>query len=176
MHKSYAAPMNTLPFPTPLGTCALTWDEEGITGLQLLVAPAKKSTAKKAESPEAPAYVKDAASWVQKLLEGKDPGLFRGKLKWSQVTDFRRSVYKAAQKVPFGETCSYGELARELGLKPGASRAVGQALGANPWLLLVPCHRILSSNGKLTGFSAPGGVKTKAKLLEIEGSVLIAPI
>lgn len=168
--------MNTLPFSTTLGLCALTWDEEGITGLQLLVAPPKKAAAKKAEATEAPTHVKEAAAWVQKLLAGKDPGVFRGKLKWSQVTDFRRSVYKATQKVPFGETCSYGEIAQTLGLKPGASRAVGQALGANPWLLLVPCHRILAANGKLTGFSAPGGVKTKAKLLEIEGSVLIAPI
>ena len=71
-------------------------------------------------------------------------------------------------RIPFGNVCSYGELATVVG-KPGAARAVGQALGANPIALIVPCHRIIGYDGHLHGFSAPNGLQTKAWLLRLEG-------
>jgi methylated-DNA-[protein]-cysteine S-methyltransferase len=88
-------------------------------------------------------------------------------LDWDGVTPFQRRVYEAAREIPAGETRTYGELARRLG-SPGGARAVGQALGRNPFVLVVPCHRVLASNGSLGGFSAHGGARTKRMLLDIE--------
>ena len=76
--------------------------------------------------------------------------------------------------VKAGQTSSYGDIAAKLGYASGLSRAVGTALGANPWPLLVPCHRIVSVGGKMTGFSGPGGIKTKLRLLALEGAQLFA--
>jgi methylated-DNA-[protein]-cysteine S-methyltransferase len=77
-------------------------------------------------------------------------------------------VYEAVRSLPSGQTATYGEIAARLGT-PGAARAVGQALGRNPFLLAVPCHRVLGADGKPGGFSAPGGLAMKARLLELEG-------
>jgi methylated-DNA-[protein]-cysteine S-methyltransferase len=83
------------------------------------------------------------------------------------VDAFRRRVYAATREIAPGATASYGEIARAIG-EPGAARDVGAALGENPFPLVVPCHRVLAANGALHGFSAPGGIATKRKLLEIE--------
>ncbi len=84
-------------------------------------------------------------------------------------TAFQRVVWAELRRIPFGETRSYGQLAAALG-KPGASRAVGRANGANPIPLVVPCHRVIGANGALTGFSAVGGIATKRGLLAFERS------
>ncbi|OGS63640.1 MAG: 6-O-methylguanine DNA methyltransferase [Elusimicrobia bacterium RIFOXYB2_FULL_62_6] len=82
-------------------------------------------------------------------------------------TPFQRAVWRACMAIPAGETRSYGWIARRIG-RPGAARAVGSALGKNPFAPAVPCHRVISSDGSLGGFSAPGGLKTKARLLAKE--------
>ncbi len=82
-------------------------------------------------------------------------------------TPFQRRVWDALCEIPYGETVSYGEIARRLGLPPGASRAVGAANGANPIAIVVPCHRVIGANGTLTGYA--GGLAMKRKLLELEG-------
>lgn len=82
-----------------------------------------------------------------------------------QGTPFQKNVWHALLEIPFGETRSYGELARLLG-RPSASRAVGAANGRNPLSIVVPCHRVIGTSGKLTGFA--GGLETKAHLLELE--------
>jgi methylated-DNA-[protein]-cysteine S-methyltransferase len=87
------------------------------------------------------------------------------------VPAFHREVYLAARQIPSGQTVSYGVLARQLG-KPGAARAIGQAMGRNPFPIVVPCHRVLAANHATGGFSAHGGVITKAKLLAAEGFTL----
>lgn len=87
----------------------------------------------------------------------------------AHVPEAARAVYALARAIPVGETRTYGEIARALG-KPGAARAVGQALGKNPFALVVPCHRVLATGGASGGFSAPGGVDTKARMLTIEGA------
>ena len=84
-------------------------------------------------------------------------------------TDFQKACWTALRKVPFGETISYGELARRIG-RPKASRAVGAANHANPLPIVVPCHRVIGAGGRLTGFSAAGGVATKLRMLVIEGA------
>lgn len=84
------------------------------------------------------------------------------------ATDFQKEVYQELAKVPAGQVISYQELAERLG-KPNAARAVAQALASNPVPLLIPCHRVIASDGDLAGFSAPGGVAQKRSLLEKEG-------
>ncbi len=90
------------------------------------------------------------------------------------VPPFHRRVYRVARKIPPGATLSYGEIAARLGA-PRSARAVGQALGRNPFAILVPCHRVVAAGGKLGGFSANGGVATKLRLLAIEGAQPNAP-
>ena len=82
---------------------------------------------------------------------------------------FCRAVWKACAEIPKGQVRTYGWIARRIG-KPKAARAVGQALGQNPFAPTVPCHRIVGADGRLTGFSAPGGVAAKRRLLEKEGN------
>ena len=97
---------------------------------------------------------------------------FKGRLKTFTVpldfqgTDFQKRVWKALLTIPFGETRSYGEIARQLG-KPTASRAVGAANGRNPISIMAPCHRVVGATGQLTGFA--GGLKAKNRLLTLEG-------
>jgi methylated-DNA-[protein]-cysteine S-methyltransferase len=86
------------------------------------------------------------------------------------LTNFQREVYRAAVQVKAGQVETYGGLARRMGYPVSASRAVGTALGQNPWPLLVPCHRFVGADGRMTGSSAPGGVRTKLRLLAIEGA------
>ena len=86
------------------------------------------------------------------------------------IAPFHQQVYEVAREIPPGETVTYGDIAQRLGT-PGAARAVGQALGRNPFALVVPCHRVLAKSGRLCGFSATGGIATKLRLLTIEGAV-----
>ena len=90
-------------------------------------------------------------------------------LDFSGLSEFEAALYRALRAVPWGETVSYGDLARHIGEGNGAARGVGVAMGRNPWPLIVPCHRVLTSEGKLGGFSAPGGGRTKSALLAREG-------
>jgi methylated-DNA-[protein]-cysteine S-methyltransferase len=88
------------------------------------------------------------------------------------VTSFQRSVLEAARSVPRGQVATYGDIGRRIG-KPGAARAVGQALGSNPVPIVVPCHRVLASDGSLGGYSGRGGLRTKRQLLALEGATLL---
>ena len=110
--------------------------------------------------------LQDAAKQIDSYLKGSQ-SKFNLPLKVSG-TPFQLAVWKAIAKVPFGKTVSYGEIAKAIG-KPLASRAVGAAVGANPTPLLVGCHRVLGSNGSLTGYSGGQGLKTKKLLLDHEG-------
>jgi methylated-DNA-[protein]-cysteine S-methyltransferase len=93
------------------------------------------------------------------------PVVFKDGIDLTGTTEFQREVYEAACRIPYGQTRSYGQLAKDIG-KPGAARAVGQALGANPVPILIPCHRVVASDGGLGGFA--GGIQTKKRLLEME--------
>jgi methylated-DNA-[protein]-cysteine S-methyltransferase len=87
----------------------------------------------------------------------------------ADVPEFNRRVYALARRIPPGQSRSYGEIAAELG-GPAVARAVGQALGRNRFAPLVPCHRVLAAHAQAGGFSGPGGLKTKLKLLQLEGA------
>ena len=92
---------------------------------------------------------------------------------FAPVPEFNRRALHATLAVKPGHTATYGEIAAAIGEPVAASRGVGAALGANHWPLLIPCHRIMGADGKMTGFSGPGGVDTKVKLLALEGAQLL---
>jgi len=105
------------------------------------------------------------------LLRGEPSDLSAIVIDMDQLPAFHRRVYEAARTIPPGMTLSYGDIAARVGA-PGAARAVGQALGRNPFPIVVPCHRVLAAGGKIGGFSAQGGIATKHRMLAIEGAQL----
>jgi methylated-DNA-[protein]-cysteine S-methyltransferase len=160
-------------FDTPIGRCGIVWSEHGVSLLQL---PERSELATRARLakcfPDAqpgtpPPVVARAIAEIGALLAGKPSDLRGVELDMRQLPPFHRRVYDAARAIPPGATLSYGQLARQLGA-PGAARAVGQALGKNPFAIIVPCHRVLAADGKVGGFSARGGITTKLRLLAIE--------
>ncbi len=116
-----------------------------------------------------PGWVEDATLFTQAIEQLR--AYFAGELKQFDLslapagTDFQRKVWSALQGIPYGETRSYGELATEVG-NGKASRAVGAANGRNPIPVIIPCHRVVGSDGSLTGFG--GGLETKQRLLALE--------
>lgn len=150
-------------FETKIGTCGVDWNEKGIARVVV--------GARKVKSAEArpPAYVRDAAERIANHLAGKGDDLKDIRVDLSSCPPFAQKVYRALRKVPPGKVITYGDLAKRVG-SPNAARAVGRAMATNPVPLIVPCHRIVASSGKLGGFSAPGGVSLKKRLLVIEGS------
>jgi methylated-DNA-[protein]-cysteine S-methyltransferase len=161
--------MSTRNFPTALGVASVWWNEHGLTRFHLPDAAAKIIGG---APPLAPPAIEDVIHRTQNHFAGKLHDFADVALDWSVVTPFQKKVYVAAMAVKPGHTTTYGEIARHLGLGPEGSRAVGVALGANPWPLIVPCHRVVAADGKMTGFSAPGGISTKTRLLGLEGAEL----
>ncbi len=162
-------------FDTPIGACGIAWGDRGITATWLpeadSVALRGRITRRLRGACEAlpPDEVRRVVEGIVALLSGTSSDLSAAPLDMDGLPDFHRRVYEAARSISPGQTLTYGEIARRLG-DPSQARAVGQALGANPFPILVPCHRVLAANGKTGGFSAPGGVSTKLRLLEIEGA------
>jgi methylated-DNA-[protein]-cysteine S-methyltransferase len=154
-----------LVFETAIGACGVAWSEAGLTEVLL---PRSRSLAQNRRT-DVPAPVRDAVRAIVALLDGARPDLRDVALDERPVDAFRRRVYAATRAVGPGQTATYGEIARAIGT-PGAARAVGAALGQNPYPIVVPCHRVLAADGSLHGFSAPGGIGTKRRMLEIEGA------
>jgi O-6-methylguanine DNA methyltransferase len=163
-------------FDTSIGRCGIAWSSQGIVGLQL---PESKESETRARllrhHPEAieaspPPDIQKALDCVVALLAGEAADLSIAVLDMQHVPPFHRRVYEAARAVPPGATLSYGEIAKQMGAENSA-RAVGQALGRNPFAVVVPCHRVLSANGRIGGFSANGGIATKLRMLSIEAAL-----
>lgn len=163
-------------FETAVGTCGVVWGEHGLLGVHLPPIGPSDPRAKLARRfPEAvetapPPSVQAAIAGIQALLRGERLDLMDIELDTQGVAPFNLRVYEIARAIPPGKTRTYGEIAREIG-DVSVSRAVGQALGANPWPIVVPCHRVLAAGGGKGGFSAPGGTDTKMRMLEIEGAL-----
>jgi methylated-DNA-[protein]-cysteine S-methyltransferase len=121
------------------------------------------------EEADPPPAVRKAIDDIVALLRGEPRDLGRVVLDWDGIGPFERRVYETARTIPPGEFITYGEIAKRLG-EPGAAQAVGQALGKNPFPIVVPCHRVLGAGAKFGGFSANGGVRTKRRMLAIEGA------
>ena len=118
---------------------------------------------------EPPTFVAEAIDLIVRLLQRERVDLGGIPVDPEGASELERRVYEAARRIPCGEVRTYGEIAREIG-SPGATQAVGAALGRNPIPIVIPCHRVLASGGRSGGFSAPGGVGTKFRMLEIEGA------
>ena len=155
-------------FDTALGTCAVRWTEEGIASVRL-PSPRTADLPGLGDLEDVPASVRDAITAITRLLAGEAVDLGFVALDDRDVDPFRRDVYDATRAVPPGSVATYGEIARAIGL-PNGARDVGAALARNPTPIIVPCHRIVGANGKLTGFSAPGGLDTKRRMLALEGA------
>jgi methylated-DNA-[protein]-cysteine S-methyltransferase len=159
--------MPRITFQTSLGRCAVSWHEFGLTGFELPEAALRSGDV---ENP--PPEIASLISRVQKHLTGEFQDFADLPYDFSNEPPFQVAVLRATLDVKPGWTCSYGEIAAALGQTAAASRAVGAALGANRWPLLIPCHRIVAASGNMTGFSGPGGIKTKLRLLALEGAQL----
>jgi methylated-DNA-[protein]-cysteine S-methyltransferase len=161
-------------FDTAIGRCGVAWGERGIAGVQLPEAGERETRARMLQRfPAAgeaapPLEVQRVVDRIVALLRGEVNDLSTVKLDMDEVPAFHRRVYEAARVIPPGMTLSYGDIAARVGA-PGAARAVGQALGRNPFPIIVPCHRVLAAGGKIGGFSAQGGIATKRRMLAIEG-------
>jgi methylated-DNA-[protein]-cysteine S-methyltransferase len=162
-------------FETAIGRCGIAWGERGLIGVQLPEASTARTLARMRrrfpeaiEAPPPPAVARAIAS-IAALLQGEAVDLAAVALDMAPVPPFERRVYEVARTILPGATLAYGDIALRLGV-PGEARAVGQALGQNPFPLVVPCHRVLAAGGKVGGFSANGGVATKLRLLSIEGA------
>jgi methylated-DNA-[protein]-cysteine S-methyltransferase len=164
-------------FDTAIGRCGIAWGERGVVGVQLPEAGERETRARMLQRfPAAgeaapPPEVQRVIDRIVALLRGEAGDLSTITLDMDQVPAFHRQVYEAARAIPPGMTLSYGDIAARVGA-PGAARAVGQALGRNPFPIVVPCHRVLAAGGKIGGFSAQGGVFTKRRMLAIEGAQL----
>ena len=162
-------------FDTALGRCGIAWSARGIAAVSF---PERDDSATRARllrkcpgaaEAKPPVDVQAVIELIVALLRGEKIDLTGIALDTGAISDFNRKVYTIARTIPPGETLTYGDIARQLG-DVALSRDVGQALGQNPIPIIVPCHRVLAASGKSGGFSAPGGVSTKLKLLSIEGA------
>jgi methylated-DNA-[protein]-cysteine S-methyltransferase len=164
-------------FDTAIGRCGLAWGADGIVAVSFpepddakTLAHMRRRAPEAQEPKEIPAPVADAIAGIRALASGLPADFGATELDMGGIGDFERQVYALSRRIAPGETRTYGELARELG-DIALSRRVGQALGRNPFPIIVPCHRIVGAGGVMTGFSAPGGTKTKRNLLKIEGAL-----
>jgi methylated-DNA-[protein]-cysteine S-methyltransferase len=164
--------MPQTPFVTPLGLCAIAWNETGLIQFRL-PGEVPRAPAEATSESEPPPWIQAIIDRVQRHLRGELQDFADLPYDFATVPAFGREVLRATLAVKAGHTATYGDLARTLGQPPAASRAVGTALGANPWPLLIPCHRIVAASGKMTGYSGPGGIATKTRLLALEGAQLL---
>jgi methylated-DNA-[protein]-cysteine S-methyltransferase len=162
-------------FDTAIGRCGIAWSGQGIVGVQLPERSDRQTRARllrrfsDMQEAQPPSHVQGAIDGIVALLEGQPSDLSAIALDMDGVLPFHRRVYELARTIAPGGTRSYGDIAAGLG-EPGEARAVGEALGRNPFPIIVPCHRVLAAGGKVGGFSANGGIATKLRLLSIEGA------
>lgn len=160
-------------FDTAIGACGLVWGDHGLAGVQLPQASHGAAKAKlerrfpQATDAEPPPAIQGVIEDIVALLDGQPRDFSGATLDLESVPDFNQRVYAVARTIPTGSTLTYGEIAERLG-DLGLARAVGRALGENPFPIVVPCHRVLGADGKVGGFSAHGGVDTKLRILTIE--------
>jgi methylated-DNA-[protein]-cysteine S-methyltransferase len=162
-------------FDTAIGSCGIAWSGRGLAGVQLPEANEaatrgrlRRRFPQAAEVPPPP-FVQRAAGAICALLSGEANDLSAVALDMGAVSDFDRRVYLLARAIPPGSTLTYGDIAARLG-QPCSARAVGKALGRNPFPIVVPCHRVLAAGGRIGGFSSHAGVAMKLRLLSLEGA------
>jgi methylated-DNA-[protein]-cysteine S-methyltransferase len=162
-------------FETRHGFVALAWTQQGVSSLRLPagnLASAEAAIARRlphARRADPSAAITQLVSDIKRYFEGDRIDFSQVPVDLGSQNAFFSRVYGEIRKLGWGETTTYGAIARALGAEPQAARDVGQAMASNPVPLIVPCHRVLAAGGKIGGFSAPGGSQSKARMLEIEG-------
>lgn len=155
-------------YESPLGGITLAADDEGITGLWFDGQKYFPHTLS-AEHTELP-ILERAKEWLDCYFSGQNPG--QPPRVHMEGSPFRTAVWKILRQIPYGQTISYGDIAKEIARQRGArtmsAQAVGNAVGRNPVSIIVPCHRVVGSDGSLTGYA--GGIRRKARLLALEGA------
>ena len=162
-------------FDTAIGDCAIAWSGDAVfrfalpdTDSAALFAHITRAVGDDSiDRAEPTGPIAEAVRGIRAHLAGELDDLRWIPLDTSAIPDFHRRVYDVTRAIDPGHTLSYGQVADRVGA-PGAAQAVGQALGRNPIPLIIPCHRVLAADNALHGFSAPGGITTKQRLLEIE--------
>jgi methylated-DNA-[protein]-cysteine S-methyltransferase len=161
-------------FDADIGPCGVAWSEVGIARFQLSEADRRaterrlRASSAGSEPGSPPPPVAQAIADLQRYFAGERVDFTSIAVDLAGVASFFCEVYEAARRIGWGETATYGDLARCVGV-PGAARGVGQALSRNPVAVIIPCHRILASGNKIGGFSAFGGADSKQRLLALEG-------
>lgn len=170
--------METTVFATALGEFAIGWTDAGVARLQLpgldreeLLERVNRHGARAGEPPRA---IEAVINLVEDYADGAAVDFAGIRLDLSGMPAFNLRAYELLMGIGWGQTTTYGALARQLG-DVTLSRAVGAAMGANPIPLIIPCHRVLASNGRPGGFSAPGGAQSKLRMLALEGVAVGTP-
>jgi len=168
-------------FETAHGFCGIAWGPTGIVRFQL---PTQDATSTErhvlrrvpaAIPGNPPSPVAETIAAAIRYFAGEHMDFSAVQLDIGDQSPFFTAIYDALRRVGYGQTTTYGTLATQLGAGPQASRDVGQAMANNPVPLIIPCHRVLAANGKLGGFSAPGGANAKLRMLALEGVQLGPP-
>ncbi len=167
-------------FETAHGFCAIAWSDKGVMRFRL---PEPKAEATEQSLlrrlPDAmpalpPPDVASAIDAATRYFSGEKTDFTGVALDLGQQSELFEKIYAAARKLGWGETTTYGAMAKQFGDDWEIARDVGQAMAKNPIPLIIPCHRVLAAGGKVGGFSAPGGSETKKRMLEMEGVQLSA--
>jgi methylated-DNA-[protein]-cysteine S-methyltransferase len=162
-------------FETAGGFCAIAWNGAGITRFQLPTRTAEaternmRRRVADAEPGTPPPHVEKVIAAARRYFAGERIDFSDVPLDLSAEDELFRRIYTALRRVGWGQTTTYGTLAKELDAGPQGAQDVGQAMAQNPVPLIIPCHRVLAAGGKVGGFSAPGGATTKIRMLELEG-------
>jgi methylated-DNA-[protein]-cysteine S-methyltransferase len=165
-------------FETSAGTCAIAWNEVGISCFQLATGRREDiDTWRRRRVPEAVPGAPDID--ISRVVDAAIRYFHGEAIDFSNVTvdlraqpEFFAKIYAVLRQVPYGRTTTYGELAKSVGAGLERSREVGVAMATNPVPLIIPCHRVLAAGGRLGGFSAPGGTESKARMLQLEGAAI----
>ena len=170
--------METMVFDTALGVFGIGWTDAGVARLQLpgmdRAALLQRINRGGAQAGEPTRMVESVINRIEDYAEGGSADFSDVALDLAGVPEFNRRAYDLLLTIGWGQTTTYGALARQLG-DVTLSRAVGSAMGANPIPLIIPCHRVLASNGRPGGFSAPGGAESKLRMLALEGVAVGVP-
>ena len=168
-------------FETAAGFCAIGWSAAGIARFQLPdgdAAAAERNMLRRLPSAvrnTPPPNVAAVIASAQRYFAGETVDFSEVAVDLDGQDEFFRRIYAVTRALGYGQTTTYGTLAKELGAGPEAARDVGQAMAKNPVPLIIPCHRVLAAGGKVGGFSAPGGANSKVKMLALEGIDLSPP-
>lgn len=164
--------METMVFDTALGEFGIGWTDAGVARLQLPgadhAALLERINRDGAQAGEPTRAIEAVINQIEDYADGEAVDFSAVPLDLEKVPEFNRRAYALLLAIGWGTTTTYGVLARQLG-DVALSRAVGAAMGANPVPLIIPCHRVLASDGRPGGFSAPGGAESKLRMLALEG-------